>query len=416
MTKKFQVMTTTEGCATNLLENSTYRQAMEKQGWTPSAIVDADVIVLNTCGHTQEREDHTFKVLKNLKEQYPDKKIVVGGCLAKINPTKLNEVHTGKTFAPGNVSELWSALGEESVNNALTTDEGASVTNTNFFDAQDFEELTWMHRLVIKLRPIFYRIEKKLNFNFKFLHNIFETVVINQEFYGITIGQGCAGKCTFCAIKTAKGHIRSKPLDEIIDEFYKGIKSGHDKFWLLGDDIGCYGIDRGITLVDLLKEISKIDYPFKLVINYFEPMFFVKYFDQIKGYLADPRIININIPIQSGSPRIVKEMGRDYSPEQVLKQLKELKKLNPNLVIKNNIIVGFPGETWSDLWLSIKSLFYFDANLAIPFAKRPGTRAAKMDHQISEIGKKFRHSFMNIFVIARHLSVFVKSLKPFSTR
>ncbi len=414
MTKKFQVMTTTEGCATNLLENSTYRQAMEKQGWISSPVGEADVIVLNTCGHTQEREDHTFKVLKNLKEQYPDKKIVVGGCLAKINPSKLNEVHAGKMFAPGNVSELWGALGEDVPVQGLMTDEGASVTETNFFDAQDFVELTWMHRLVIKFRPLFYKIEKKLGFNFKLLHNIFETVVINQEFYGITIGQGCAGKCTFCAIKTAKGHIRSKPLDKIIDEFYVGIKQGHDKFWLLGDDIGCYGIDRGLTLVDLLKEITQIDYPFKLVINYLEPMFFVKYFDQIKDLLADPRIINMNIPIQSGSPRIITEMGRDYSPEIVLKQLKELKKLNPNLVIKNNIIVGFPGETWGDLWLSTKSLFYFDANLAIPFAKRPGTRAAKMENQISEIGKKIRHSFINFFVLIRHLSVFVRSLKPFS--
>jgi tRNA A37 methylthiotransferase MiaB len=269
-----------------------------------------------------------------------------------------------------------------------------------------------MHQLVIKLRPLFYKVENKLGLNFKFLHNIFETVVINQEFYGVTIGQGCAGKCTFCAIKTAKGHIRSKPLDKIIDEFYQGIKQGHDKFWLLGDDIGCYGLDRGLTIVDLLKEILKIDYPFKLVINYFEPMFFVKHFDQIKDYLADPRIINMNIPIQSGSPRIVKEMGRDYLPDQVLSQLQELKKLNPNLVIKNNIIVGFPGETWHDLWLSIKSLFYFDANLAIPFAKRPGTRAAKMEHQVGEMNKKLRHSFMNLFVMARHLYIFIRSLKP----
>lgn len=412
MTKKFQVMTTTEGCATNLLENSTYRQAMEQQGWISSPVNEADVIVLNTCGHTQEREDHTFKVLKNLKTQYPDKKIVVGGCLAKINPTKLNEVHEGKMFAPGNVSELWGALGEDVQSQALMTDQGASVTETNFFDAQDFTELTWMHKLVIKYRPLFYNIEKKLGLQFKFLHNLFETVVINQDFYGVTIGQGCAGKCTFCAIKTAKGHIRSKPLDQIIDEFYTGIKQGHDKFWLLGDDIGCYGIDRGLTLVDLLKEIIKIDYPFKLVINYLEPMFFVKYFEEIKDLLADPRIINMNIPIQSGSARVVKEMGRDYSPELVLKQLKELKKLNPNLVIKNNIIVGFPGETWGDLWLSTKSLFYFDANLAIPFAKRPGTRAAKMENQVSVVGKKIRHNFINIFVLLRHLSVFVKSLKP----
>lgn len=414
--KKFQVISTTEGCATNLLENSSYRQELENNGWESSDVNEAEVIILNTCGHTQEREDYTFDTLRSLKEQYPEKKIVVGGCLAKINPKGLDEIHKGKTFSPGNIPELWSSLQEAPDLVAIAQNEGAAPTSANLFDSQDFQKLTWVHRLVIKLRPYFFKLEKTLGVNAQPLHNILETTVVNQDFYGVTVSQGCAGKCTFCAIKIAKGHVKSKPLELVVSEFRKGIESGHDKFWLLGDDIGCYGIDQGLTIVDLLKEITAIQFPFKLVINYLEPMFFTEHFEELKSILSDPRIINMNIPIQSGNKRVVYKMGREYDPVIVLSQLKQLKKLNPNLVIKNNIIVGFPGESWSELFDSIKSLFFFDANLAIPFARRPGTRAAKMDNQISERGKALRTSVVNVFVLTRHAYVFLSSFLRLSKR
>jgi len=106
-------------------------------------------------------------------------------------------------------------------------------------------------------------------------------------------------------------------------------------------------------------------------------------------------------------------MGREYDPKVVLSHLKTL---NPNLVIKNNIIVGFPGESWAELFDSIKSLFFFDANLAIPFASRPGTRAAKMPDQISERSKSIRTAVTNVFVLTRHAYVFFSSFFRLSTR
>lgn len=404
--KKFQVVTTTEGCATNLLENSLYRSELKRNGWEPVENEDADVIIVNTCGHTQEREDHTIKTVEELKKKFPDKKIVVGGCLAKISPGKLAEIDSGKTFSPGNVDELWSALDAK-------PREGKSSTNenpVNFFDAQDFEKLTFLHKIILFIRPIFRSLEKKLGGKIQPLHNLFETVIVNEDFFGITVGQGCAGKCTFCAIKTAKGHIKSKPLERIKYEMENGIENGYDKFWLLGDDIGCYGIDRGQSIVDLLKEVTEIKAPFKLVINYLEPMFLVKHYDELKIYLSDPRIININIPIQSGSDAIIDEMGRDYKASNVIECLKDLKRRNPDVIIKNNIIVGFPGETFRDLLKSIYVCFFYDANLAIPFASRPGTRAAKMDNQISPVSKKLRFYFTNLFIILRHSYVFLSWL------
>lgn len=406
--KKFQVVTTTEGCATNLLENSLYRSELKQNGWEAVQKEEADVIIVNTCGHTQEREDYTVKTLKELKKKFPDKKIVVGGCLANISPAKLDELDSGKTFSPGNVDQLWWALDSNPLDEHSRKEN--EVNAANFFDAQDFEKLTFLHKIILGIRPLFRFIEKKIGGRVQPLHNLFETVIVNEEFFGITVGQGCAGKCTFCAIKTAKGHIKSKPITKIKQEMESGIQKGYEKFWFLGDDIGCYGVDKGETIVDLLREVLSLDSSFKLVINYLEPMFLVKHYDELKNYLADPRIININIPIQSGSDRIITQMGRDYRARNVIECLKDLKKRNPNVIIKNNIIVGFPGEKLSDLMRSIYVCFFFDANLAIPFASRPGTRAAKMTNQISSLKKTFRFYIINFFIILRHAYVFMSWL------
>ena len=400
--KRFHLITTTEGCATNLLENATYRKELKLSGAeSVDHAENADYLVVNTCGYTNEREDHSLKIIESLKAEYPGKKIVVGGCLTKINPKKLNSVVEGEFFNPGDHQGLKKILD-------LPTDQKASE-RANVFDDQDFIGLSWVHRLVIKLRPWFFKLERKLNKKFQPLHNILDSAIVNESYYCVTISQGCAGTCSFCAIKVAKGHVKSRPLVEIMHEVQKGIDNGFKKVWLLGDDIGCYGIDNNQTIADLLASINQIPADFSLVINYFEPMFFLKYFNQLKEVLADRRIININIPIQSGSSRILELMEREYDPKLVCQKINELKQENPEIVIKNNIIIGFPSETWPDFWASVKTVWFYDVNLAIPFTPRINTKAARMDGVVSQRTIFLRHKLINTVILIRHLFVFFKS-------
>ena len=403
--RKFHIVTTTEGCATNLLENATYREHLHASGLVNCKSADeAEVIIVNTCGYTTERENYTQTVIQNLKEKFPDKEIIVGGCLPKINASKLATVHLGATFAPGDLNGLSSIL------DLKKEADSSTVANANFFDEQDFDDLSNTHQVALKLRPYYFKVENLLKHKFQPLHNVLETSIVNNEYFSIVVSQGCTGKCTFCAIKAAKGEVKSRPIEVILSEFRRGLSIGHKKFWLVGDDIGCYGYDIGLDFADLLEQILALPDDFELVINYFEPMWFVKLFDRMEHLLNDRRILNINFPIQSGSFRIVRRMGREYDPAIVMERISRIKKSNPDLVIKTNIIVGFPGERFKDFWASIKTIKGFDAVLPIKYTPRPGTGAMKYRDPVAEPIQEMRVKLMKVVVFLRHTWVALRSL------
>lgn len=402
--EKIYLATTTEGCATNLMENATYRKTLELSHIeNVQTAEEASVIVINTCAYTTDQEERSLSVIQKFQEQFPNKQVVVGGCLTKINSKKLSEIYSGETFTPGNIEQFKKSLKIE--NNIKAED-----VESHFFDKNDFIDLSWKHKLILYFRPIFYKAEKLFGKKFQPIHNVLKTAIINEEYYGISVSQGCAGACTFCSIKMAKGHVKSKSVVQVMHEFQKGLDLGKDKLWLLGDDIGCYGLDFNSDFSSLLTEILTIPKKFELVINYFEPYFFIKQFEKIIPLLSDKRVIHINFPIQSGSARIVKEMGREYDPSEVLLKINKLKKSNPEIIVKTNIIVGFPSETFSDFMMSVKSVFHFDAILALRFTARTGTRAFKMENQIPELKKMFRMFIINAAILIRHSYVALKSL------
>ena len=401
---KYYITTTTEGCATNLLENSTYRENLNSQGLNETIDPDkADVILVNTCAYTKDQEKRTSNIIEKINKTYPNKEVLVAGCYTAINPKGLKKVHAGKFFGPGDVKALNHSLG-------LKTEEESLIKNANFFDPRDYGDLTYNHKLILKLRPIFFKIENILKKKFTHMHNLLDSVIINEKYFGITVSQGCAGKCSFCVIKEAKGSVKSKPVNEIMHEFQTGLNQGYNKFWLLGDDIGCYGIDIGADVVELLEKMISVPVDFRLVINYFEPYFFIKYFDRLKKILSDERIINLNLPIQSGNHFVVRRMGREYDPKEVVKKLRELKKVAPHLVVKNNIIVGFPGERFTHFLDSIRASFYYDATLPIRFTSHPGTGAHKHKNHLQKRIKNLRFYLISTALLMRHSYVFIKSI------
>jgi threonylcarbamoyladenosine tRNA methylthiotransferase MtaB len=387
---KFYIVTTTEGCATNLLENADWRTYYKSLGYKVSANLEsADLIIINTCAYNQEMEDCASKHIRNLQARYPKKKFVVTGCYPKINPQRLSSIYQGKIL-----------------------DRNASpIPHANFFEAQDFKNLSSKHQVILKMRPVYSKIEIMLGRQFIPLHNIFESIIVNDKFYLITISQGCLGHCTYCSIKFSKGPLRSRPMEDIIDSFRTGLQKGYRKFWLLGDDIGCWGQDIGQDVSALLKLILAQKEKFDLVLNYFDPKYLVRYQNQMESAWADPRLTCVNIPLQSGCKKILKRMGRNYSPSEVFSVIEKIKKSNRAMAIKTNFMVGFPGETWSDFWQTITAVFFFDAAVAMKFTPRPNTAAEKFEGQISNLVKNLRFGIINVFIFLRHGWTLAASLR-----
>ena len=211
--EKIYLATTTEGCATNLMENATYRKTLELSHIeNVQTAEEASVIVINTCAYTTDQEERSLSVIQKFQEQFPNKQVVVGGCLTKINSKKLSEIYSGETFTPGNIEQFKKSLKIE--NNIKAED-----VESHFFDKNDFIDLSWKHKLILYFRPIFYKAEKLFGKKFQPIHNVLKTAIINEEYYGISVSQGCAGACTFCSIKMAKGHVKSKSVVQVMHEF-----------------------------------------------------------------------------------------------------------------------------------------------------------------------------------------------------
>lgn len=409
MSKKFCVISTTEGCATNLVENSQYKNSIGQAGeQLVTNVEEADVIIYNTCGYSQQMEDRAVGEIKKVRELYPEKKVVVGGCLPSINKDSLKDIYEGETFRPGDIKKLFSLT---EIDYELIPDFDEQIG----FDPNDFSSLSFKHRFLNSVRNIYFSIEKAFGGRFQPLSNIVESAIVNNEYQTVTVSTGCLGECSFCSIKMAKGSVKSRPRSKIVEEIRSGLQQGKKKFWLLGDDIGCYGQDAGDNIANLLEDILSIEEDFSLVLNYMEPMFLEKYYDRLIVLLADTRVKNINFPIQSGSKKIVFSMRRFYHPHNILKMMKELRKVNSQIVRKTNIIVGYPGETFSEYMESVKAVFYFDALVAFRFTPRKHSLAAKLPEQLNWFVIGYRFWFINMVILLRHTIVAISSLKNRAT-
>lgn len=297
---------------------------------------EADCIVISTCGFDQERENVSRLIL----EQYIDifsknKLIIVCGCLTKINPNLFDK---------------------------------SSVIAIGPKDLQRFNEI---FQPEIKIEDV---SGGKLNDQF-----IDRNYGIFDAYY-LQICQGCVNNCSYCAIKKAKGHVTSKPLDKIIRELHQAIKNGFRRIMLLGDDCGSYGMDLGIDFSDLLNEFVHFDV--EISINYIEPGRFLHLYPKLQRRTLE-RIQFINIPIQSTSNRIIGLMGRHYDVNDVLRLMQEMRKKYPGIFLETHMMYGFPTESWEEFESSFRATEYFDSVIYFYYTDRKNVSASLLDGKIS---------------------------------
>ena len=338
----------TYGCQMNEHDGEQIEAILEHLGMSPcDELETADVIVLNTCAIRENAHDKVFGYLgriKHLKKERPEVLVCIGGCMSQeenvANELLNRHPYVNIVFGTHNIHELGSMLLEAKTG------------------SQDIEVYS-------KEGDVYEHVPYKRASNITAWVNII---------------YGCDKFCTYCIVPYTRGKERSRKLEEIVKEVKALKEKGYQEVTLLGQNVNAYGhdLEENVEFSDLLEEVAKTGIPRIRFVTSHPWNFTDKMIEKIAKY--DNIMPYIHLPLQSGSDRILKLMGRKYTKEEYLILFKKMKEKIPNVAITTDIIVGFPGETEEDFLdtLEVVNECKFDGAYTFIFSPREGTPAAKM--------------------------------------
>jgi len=356
----------------------------------------ADLILLCTCAVTNEKAKNSLDAVKKLKNYKGE--LIVSGCLPAMDKEDLDEIFKGKKIITKDIEQLDQFFKDHKIKITEIKDANKPLINVE-------GGLVWTIKKIFKhsgpLAKIYLKIRNYIYVRFfekKFIYNEASQEIKNS--YHIRISRGCLGNCSYCAIKKAIGSLKSKPLEQILDEFKEGLKLGFKNFLIVADDIGAYGIDIGTNFPTLLNELTSIEGNYQIELEESHPDWIVKYKDEFGKILEKGKINKICIPIQSGSERILKLMNRYSDIDKIKQSIITAKKANPTLLVGTNLIIGFPTETEGDFEKTIEvlRLMRFDYGTIFSFSIKKNTRAEEIEPKISEEEIKKRMKIVEEFL------------------
>lgn len=366
--KKAFLMTTGK-CYPSLADFDLIKAYLKNNGWILSEkINDATLIIIYTCAFIKEREGMSIESIKKAqKEKKAKAKIIVTGCLPVINKDRLKQVF-----------------------------------NETIVNANSLKELDKILNSKLSIQKINYTGSSR-----EFKHNA------NIE-YRLRIGWGCRGKCSYCSVKFVFGKPRSRPPLEIIREFKNAYSKGYRRFVLIANDSGSYGEDLNTSLIYLLNRLSARYEECKFSLSHLSSDKLKKIFPLLKKFICSGKIWRINIPVESGSNRILRLMNRNYTVNYFKYCVQKLMACNQNLVINTDIVTGFPSETNKDFRDSLKLVEWLGRHMVriqlVAYSKRPKTEASKMSGQIS---RKTKNSRLKQLKRLREISYILREKKLF---
>ena len=357
--KKYIIFT--YGCQMNVHDSENMAAIMEEMGYTNALeLEDADVVIFNTCAvreNAQNRVSGMLGRVKHVKEMKPELVTIFGGCMAQ----------------------------EESVANEIK-------------DKYKWIDVVMgthnIHKLPIYLRDALDTNKQQMEV-FSIEGDIFEGMPVKRDSKykaWVNIMYGCDKFCTYCIVPYTRGKQRSRLPEDIINEVKDLVKDGYMEVTLLGQNVNAYGKDLDIdyNMANLLRDVAKTNIPRVRFMTSHPWDFTDDMIDVIAKY--DNIMPYVHLPIQSGSSRILKLMGRRYTKEEYIELFNKIKDRVPNVSITTDIIVGFPGETEEDFndTLDIVEKLKYDLAYTFIYSKREGTPAAIMEDDTSDEVKKQR--------------------------
>ena len=360
--KKYLILT--YGCQMNVHDSEYISGIMKDMGYTKTEDMNkADVIIVNTCAireNAHNKAEGMLGRIKHLKETKEDIIVIFCGCMAQ-EEGLVNKIKDYK----------WIDI----------------ICGTHNY--HKIPEYLYQYMNNGKVCEV-YSIEGNVIENLPVVRDSKYTAWVNIQY-------GCDKFCTYCIVPYTRGKQRSRKSEDIIDEVRELYNNGYQEVTLLGQNVNAYGkdFDNDYDFADLLGEVSQIGIPRIRFVTSHPWDFTDKMIEVISK--CDNIMPYIHLPIQSGSDRILKLMGRKYTIKEYLEIVRKLREKIPNVSITTDIIVGFPGETEEDFQntLDIVNQVKYDLAYTFIFSPREGTPAAKMVDNTPIEEKKERLARLN---------------------
>ncbi len=350
----------TLGCKLNFSETSTIGNQFLAKGFD---IVDfkeqADVYVFNTCTVTENAEKECRQLVRRALRQNPEAFIVVTGCYAQLRPEEISAI--------------------EGVDAVLGTQEKFKLFDIlNGFEKRDLA--------CISVSP---------NDDINEFGPAHSTEADSRTRAYLKIQDGCDYKCSFCTIPKARGLSRSMEPGAVIKEFRSLLDEGYKEIILTGVNVGDYGGQYKTDLYHLLLRMVEIPGDFRIRVSSIEPNLLS---DEIIQLTASNEKMcrHFHIPLQSGNPRILKQMRRRYKAEDYKRLIDKVNDTIPDAGIGVDVITGFPGETEEEFMSSYNFLRDLEISYlhVFTYSERPGTPAAEIPEQVDVFERKRRNSML----------------------
>ena len=356
----------TYGCQMNEHDSENIKAMLEDLDFSLEEEMEkADLVILNTCAIRENAHNKVFGMLgrlKHLKEERPSLLIGLCGCMMQeesvAEEIKKKNKYVDFVFGTHNLHQLPQILDRR-------------------LREKELQMEVWS-----KEGDIYENIPVKRDSKYKAWVNIM---------------YGCDKFCTYCIVPYTRGKQRSRLPEHILKEVEELKKDGYQEVTLLGQNVNAYGKDlnQNYGMEHLLEDVAKTGISRVRFVTSHPWDFTDQMIDVIAKY---PNIMPyIHLPLQSGSNRILKLMGRRYTKEEYLALYHKLKEKVPNCSITTDIIVGFPGETEEDFkeTLDVVDQCAYDGAYTFIFSPRVGTPAAKMKDDISLEEKEERLQRLN---------------------
>ena len=348
----------TLGCKLNFAETSTIGKILAERGIRRSHLGETpDICVVNTCSVTEEADKKCRQLIRRLVKKYPDALIIVTGCYAQLKGNEIAQMD-GVDIVLGSEQKL----------------DIAQYLDKWLESKQSMVEIT-PTKDIRRFSPSCSRGDRTR--------------------YFLKVQDGCDYYCSYCTIPKARGRSRSGTIESLVAQAREVAAEGGREIVITGVNIGDFGKNTGEKIIDLFRELDKIEGISRYRISSLEPDLLT---DEIIEFVAQSRSFmpHFHIPLQSGSDPVLKLMRRHYDSALFAEKVNRIKACIPDAFIGVDLIVGARGESEEQFGISrdFVSALPVTRLHVFPYSERPGTLALTIDGVVDQHTKSVRAGVM----------------------